>query len=42
MSEQQNHFRNWTFIGAALALFAVFASLGEGTPYVIVPPLIRF
>lgn len=25
-----------------VALFAVFASLGEGTPYVIVPPLIRF
>ena len=33
--------RNWTFVGAALALFAVFASLGARVPYVLVPPLIR-
>ncbi len=41
MTEMQNHVRNWTFIGAAIALFAVFASLGDRTPFVLAPPLIR-
>ena len=41
MTEMQNHVRNWTFVGAAIVLFAVFASLGDRVPYVLVPPLIR-
>lgn len=41
MTEMQNHVRNWTFVGAAIALFAVFASLGDRVPYILVPPLIR-
>lgn len=41
LTEMQNHVRNWTFVGAALALFAVFASLGSQAPYVIVPPIVR-
>lgn len=42
MTEMQNHVRNWTFAGAALVLFAVFAALGDAVRYVLVPPLIRF
>lgn len=41
LTEMQNHVRNWTFVGAAVALFVVFATLGERVPYVLVPPLIR-
>jgi uncharacterized membrane protein YphA (DoxX/SURF4 family) len=42
VTEMQNHVRNWTFVGAGLGLFAVFASLGDRVPYALVPPLIRF
>lgn len=42
MSEQMNFVRNVTYLGGALALFAVFASLGEGLRFAITEPLIQF
>ncbi len=41
LTEMQDHVRNWTFVGSALVLFSVFASLGARVPFVLVPPLIH-
>ncbi len=41
-TEQGNFLRNVALLGAALALFALFASVGTGLKFVITAPLIRF
>jgi len=41
-TEQGNFIRNVALLGAALALFALFASVGTGLKFVITAPLIRF
>jgi putative oxidoreductase len=42
MMQQLLFGRNVMFLGAGLALFAVFAALGPGAPFTLVDPLIRF
>ncbi|HXF72949.1 MAG TPA: DoxX family protein [Actinomycetota bacterium] len=42
MTQQLLFRRNVMFLGAALALFAVFASLGPQAPFTLVDPLFRF
>lgn len=42
MTQQLLFGRNVMFLGAALALFAVFASLGPEAPFTLVDPLFRF
>ena len=41
-TQQQLFFRNVIIVGAALALFALFVSAGDGLRYVIADPLFRF
>ncbi len=42
LTQQFNFLRNVTFLGGALALFAVFAGLGPGVRYTLTAPLLRF
>lgn len=41
-TQQTIFLRNVMFIGAAIALFGLFAALGDGLRYVITPPLVGF
>ncbi|MBI4311490.1 MAG: DoxX family membrane protein [Chloroflexi bacterium] len=42
MNEQMSFIRNVALLGAAIALFTVFAWLGDGLRFAITAPLIRF
>ncbi len=42
MTQMQLLFRNLTFLGAAIALFAVFASVGQGVPFTVTGPVFDF
>jgi uncharacterized membrane protein YphA (DoxX/SURF4 family) len=41
-TEMLNFFRNVTLLGAAVMLFALAASAGDGMRYTVIAPLIRF
>ncbi|MGH8873031.1 MAG: DoxX family protein [Acidimicrobiia bacterium] len=41
-TQQLIFMRNLAFVGAAIALFATFVTLGEDLRYVIIPPLFEF
>lgn len=41
-TQQQLFFRNVAFIGAGIALFALFVALGDDLRFVITPPLLNF
>jgi putative oxidoreductase len=40
--EQMNFFRNMTYLGGALALFAAFVALGDQLRFSVTGPLLRF
>lgn len=42
MSQMQLFWRNVTFLGMAIALFAVFAGLGDAVPFTVTGPLFGF
>jgi putative oxidoreductase len=41
-AEQMNFFRNLTYLGGALALFAAFVALGDQLRFSLTGPLLRF
>ncbi len=42
MSQMQLFWRNVTFLGAAVALFATFVALGEDVPFTVTAPVFSF
>ncbi|GIU99242.1 MAG: hypothetical protein KatS3mg014_0858 [Actinomycetota bacterium] len=42
MNQAQAFWRNVAFLGTAIALFAVFAGLGDAVPFTVTGPLFRF